>query len=64
MPGSLLNSEAILAYVIVNEGVVTSNLRKVSRSDQIGSAVADIQHKELRAGRGFRGAITSVVPIP
>lgn len=51
MPGRLLRSEAALAHRVVNQGVVASQLRGVPRPDEIGPAVADIEHEESRGGQ-------------
>ena len=51
MAGSLLRSEAALAHIVVNEGVVSGQLRDASRPDEIRPTVADIEHKESRGGQ-------------
>lgn len=54
MPGGLLSSEAALAHIVVNEGVVPSQLRDASLSDQIRPAVADIEHQESGGGQSHQ----------
>ncbi len=64
MTGRLIGCEAALAHILVHEGMVTSQLPDVFRSEEIGPAVVAIQHKEREAGRDIRRAIISVVPMP
>lgn len=52
MACGLFRSEAAVAHIVVNEGMVSSQLRDASRSDEIGPAVADIENQE--AGGGLR----------